>query len=258
MSRWRKGLVQRGGLAMLLVCLGCTSYGSGTSRSAPQAAPGSPIALQLCVNEWNLMNPTRFSETIAAVTALPRCAVTLPNTYSPSPGMSSCSLGYKPVRARTLHCLALSLGFRCTLNQYRAYECPSHGGEISVASWNARLTTTGALILDRPPQPRPVTKPPGWATRYPHTDGFIIPWIDDTGKLRGGLTLAGSDAGACASHGSGATGVPTVLRCYGRTKVFDPCFARFRNWATVGTFAACPEAPGATRFVRFRITHAVA
>lgn len=240
---------------MSAICLGCASSGNATRASQREAAENPQVTLQLCVNEWNLMNPTRFAAVIAAVTALPRCTVTLPQKYTPVPGQS-CSRGDTSVVARTVHCLARDVGFICRLNKHRAYECPEHGSKISVATWNARLTTSRILTLNRPPHPRPPTSPPGWTTRYPHADGFIIPWIDSTGRLRKGLTLAGSQEGPCAGA-SDATNAPTALRCYGQTRVFDPCFPSSRRWSTGKTVAACAEAPGSTRFVRFRITRAV-
>lgn len=248
-------LIHAGVLATLVVGLSGALNAAAWTTSEPQAVPGSQTVLQRCVDEWNLMNPTRFGATIAAVNTRPRCTVTVAHTYSPVPGMS-CSRGDETFPGPRRLCLARGIGFICQLNQYGAYACPEHGGTISVATWNARLTNARTLVLDQPPHSRPVTTPPAWVTQYRHKDGFIIPWIGTTGRLQKGLILTGSYDGPCAGA-SDATTAPTAIRCYGSTKVFDPCFPPTRNWATGHAIAACAEAPGSTHFVRFRISRAV-
>src|SRR5439155_12554596 len=92
------------------------------------------------------------------------------------------------------------------------------------------------------------TSPLPWQQRYPHADGFILPWTS-VGTLRPGLHLVESEHGAC---GDGVEHVVprSAIRCVdARTSApTDPCFPQRPNFGA-GDVAAC-GAPGNTTFLR--------
>jgi hypothetical protein len=209
-------------------------------------------AQQRCVDRWNQMKMS-WTRTIAIVAPHPRCTITLAYTYRPD--RSSCRPPARLLPRTPKLCLDRNLSFECVINRYGAYQCPTHASAASLRGWNAAVTQGGRrLVLDRPPPTNPKTPLPPWARRYPHMDGFILPWTS-TGRLREGLTLRGQYKGKCAPI-SETTTANGALRCVDprSNNRFDPCFPSKASWEHAGVVAACAEAPGSTTFQRLTIS----
>jgi hypothetical protein len=116
---------------------------------------------------------------------------------------------------------------------------------------NGRTDRRGVLTLTVPLPGTHATPPLSWQRRYPHVDGFILPWTR-AGTLRPGLRFAETKHGNC---GLGAEHVvpKSAIRCVDRMSAqFDPCFPEQRNFRA-GDVAAC-GGPGDTSFIRWLIT----
>jgi hypothetical protein len=108
--------------------------------------------------------------------------------------------------------------------------------------------------LDVPLEGTHATQPLPWQRRYPHVDGFTLPWIRG-GTLRRGLRLDEGGGVHFRGHcfrGSQQTVARAALRCVSDVQ-FDPCFAPAGNWNHRGAIIACAY-PGGTGFSRFVIT----
>jgi hypothetical protein len=144
----------------------------------------------------------------------------------------------------------------CRIDAAGGYDCPLVTSDGMPALRNANGTTDrrGFLKLDVPLEGTHPTPPLAWQRRYPHVDGFILPWTP-AGSLRRGLTFdqAGGPRhyrGTC-SLGSQQTVAKAALRCVSDVQ-FDPCFAPAADWNHSGAIVACMSA-GRTRFGRFEI-----
>lgn len=145
----------------------------------------------------------------------------------------------------------------CVINKFGAYECWSHANSTTGASraWNAAVKRHGVLVLDHPPKLRQPTPLPSWATRYPHEQGYIIPWTK-TGQLRSGLMLRRTRERAWCSVDSEEASSTLALRCGTNLLIYDPCFAHQSRGKeapvfaeTPGVLVACATAPGSRMFV---------
>jgi hypothetical protein len=240
---------------LLLACVVVLAVVSiAVPTASTQAVPklSGTEAQQRCVDRWSQME-MHWSRTIAIVTSHPRCAITLAYTYRPY-GSSSCRPPARLLPGTPKLCLDRDSSFKCVINRYGAYECPTHASAASLRGWNAAVTQGRRLVLARPPQTSPKTPLPPWARRYPYVDGFILPWTR-TGQLRAGLTLVARYKGKCAPI-SETTTANGALRCGDpRTNIrFDPCFPQKASWEHGGVVAACAEAPGSTTFRRLTIS----
>lgn len=144
----------------------------------------------------------------------------------------------------------------CIIEVTGGYSCPlvSSDGMPALRNMNATTGHHGVLKLNVPIAGTHRTPPLAWQRRYPHVDGFILPWTA-AGKLRRGLTFNRVDEarhfrGHCF-RGSEQTILKVALRCVSDVQ-FDPCFASTGHWNHLGAIIAC-AAPGWTSFSRFVI-----
>jgi hypothetical protein len=195
---------------------------------------------QVCVDHWNNTNMKWNWAQRAIVQARP-CRVTIAAQH------------YRGAVPR-------SRGFRCQLNTHGAYGCPSHynvagpgplGGEQAIKGWNARLRSSGRLILDDPPRDARPTPPPNWASRYPVVGGLIVPFTA-AGQLRPGLRLRGPLRYDVCSRGRMWTS-NGPLRCGETLAAEIRCFPP-RQRVQVGDQLACPMEEGSRVFTRLVLT----
>jgi hypothetical protein len=146
----------------------------------------------------------------------------------------------------------------CVIEVTGGYECPlvTSDGMPPLRNVNATTDHRGVLKLDVPIAGTHATPPLAWQRRYPHVDGFILPWTP-AGKLRRGLSFdrvgeAQHYRGHCF-RGSQQTIVKTALRCVSDVQ-FDPWFAPTAHWNHPRAIIACAS-PGWTSFSRFVIDH---
>jgi hypothetical protein len=142
----------------------------------------------------------------------------------------------------------------CRIDATGGYECPlvTSDGMPPLRNKNGTTDRRGVLKLDAPLEGTHATPPLAWQRRYPHVDGFILPWTR-AGTLRRGLSFdqaggARHYRGTC-SRGSQQTVAKPALRCFSDVQ-FDPCFAPAADWNHPGAIVACASA-GWTRFGRF-------
>jgi hypothetical protein len=232
---------------VFLVAAGLTVVlGWGTGNAAVRSAASARQALRTCVDRWNQDNMVSWGSMSVRIAIRPldpreRAAV---------------SFGDDKQRRCTLS-LAGRQGdntWICRIGDSGGYECPlvTSDGMPRLSSPNGRTGRHGALRLDVPLSGTRPTPPLLWQRRYPHVDGFILPWTR-TGKLRSGLRLVGSERGACGSFAEHR--LPrSAVRCVDRrTAAYsEPCFPQRRDFRR-RDLAAC-AAPGLTVFRRWLIT----
>ena len=143
----------------------------------------------------------------------------------------------------------------CIIDVSGGYECPlvTSDGMPPLRNKNGMTDARGFLKLDVPLAGTHAAPPLAWQ-RYPHVDGFVLPWTP-AGKLRHGLSFDRSgasrhDRGNCF-RGSQQTVANAALRCVSDVQ-FDPCFAPAGDWSRLGAVVACAS-PGGTSFSRFVI-----
>ena len=144
----------------------------------------------------------------------------------------------------------------CIIEVTGGYDCPlvTSDGMPPLKNKNGMTDRRGVLKLDAPLSGTHATPPLAWQKRYPHVDGFILPWAR-AGNLRRGLSFdvvreVRRYRGHC-DRGSQQTIAMAALRCVSDVQ-FDPCFAPNEHWKRPGTIIACAS-PGWTRFSRFVI-----
>lgn len=118
---------------------------------------------------------------------------------------------------------------------------------------NGTTDQRGILRLDVPLEGTHAIPPLAWQRRYPHVDGFILPWTR-AGTLRRGLSFeqsGGARYRGTISPGSQQTVAKAALRCVSDVQ-FDPCFVSAADWNHPGAIVACAST-GWTRFDRFVI-----
>jgi hypothetical protein len=78
----------------------------------------------------------------------------------------------------------------CFIDRAGGYECPlvTSDGMAPLRNKNGTTDRRGVLRLDVPLEGTHATPPLAWQRRYPHVDGFILPWTR-AGKLRRGLSF---------------------------------------------------------------------
>jgi hypothetical protein len=172
------------------------------------------------------------------------------------------SVLYEPNRAGRRCTLSLAArpgqnSWICQIDAAGGYECPlvTSDGMPPLRNKNGTTDRRGILKLDAPLEGTRATPPLAWQRRYPHIDGFILPWTRAR-RLRPGLSFdrAGEARhlrGHCF-HGSQQTVAKAALRCVSDVQL-DPCFAPAPDWNHRGAIVACAY-PGWTRFSRFVIT----
>lgn len=221
--------------------------GIGWARAAPSTDRAAPLAqaLRTCVDRWNQDNMVSWGSmsvriSIRGLGARERSVLTIPN-----PGQRRCTLS-----------LAARPGdnsWICRIADTGGYDCPLVTSDGMPPLRNANGTTDhrGVLKLDVPLKGTHATPPLPWQRRYPHVDGFILPWTR-AGKLRSGLRFGGTERGSCGFWVEHR--VPrSAGRCVSSAGViFEPCFPR-RRYFRAGDVAAC-DAPGDTSFIRWVIT----
>jgi hypothetical protein len=167
---------------------------------------------------------------------------------------------YEP-RPRERHCtlsLAGSAGdstWICILDVAGGYDCPlvTSDGMPPLRNPNGRTDRRG-ILRGVPLAGTHATPPLEWQRRYPHVDGFILPWTGD-GRLRPGLSFIQTGPnrhlrGGC-SRGSEHVVPKASLRCLSDVQI-DPCFSPTPDWNHHGAIVACGY-PGWTKFNRFVI-----
>jgi hypothetical protein len=228
-------------VALLLAgCRGSASSGKRSSSITASRAVVTPAQrLRRCVDRWN-QGRMEWGPTVARALARPRCTVVLAYTYSR--GDATCSPD-KSLPAHPGLCLDRAASFTCTLDRFEAYFCPSHADRVPVRKANADVGADGRLRLHRPLARTHATSLRDWQRRYTYRDGYIYPWTRN-GKLRTGLKLVGHFHGQCSRWSD------ISIRCVAGSLLIYPCYPQRATWHR-GTFlAACPTAPGATRFYR--------
>jgi len=190
---------------------------------------------------WGSMS-VRIS--IRGLTARERSLLLIPN-----PGQRRCTLllAARPGKNTWI----------CVIDPAGGYYCPlvTSDGMPPLRAANGRTDRRGALTLNAQLQGTRATPPLAWQRRYPHVDGYILPWTR-AGSLRPGLRFdqtggAQHYRGTCF-RGSRQTVAKAALHCVSDLQ-FDPCFAPTANWNRRGTIVACARS-GLTRFGRFVIT----
>jgi hypothetical protein len=134
------------------------------------------------------------------------------------------------------------------------YDCPlvTSDGMPPLKDANGTTDRRGVLKLDVRLTGTHATPPLLWQRRYPHVDGFILPWTQ-AGKLRSGLRFVATERGSCGRWVEHR--VPrSAVRCVdSRTSGYsDSCFPERRSFRA-GDLAAC-GAPGDVTFIRWLIS----
>jgi len=183
-----------------------------------------------------------------------RACVVLLAVHSPRDPSGGC-FGGAALPAYPNFCVQNNSTWVCALNDFGAYECPTHADEASLGARNATTDKRGFLKLDVPLRGTRATPPLAWQRRYPHTDGWIEPWARSGMLLRGlRLDLKIDRGGGTCSRGSEETVVKSALRCVWRGRAqIDPCFPQHPDWNHRGAVVACATSPGSTIFGRFVI-----
>jgi hypothetical protein len=123
------------------------------------------------------------------------------NLYEPNPRQRQCTLS-----------LAGRPGdntWICIIDDAGGYVCPlvTSDGMPPLRNKNGTTDRHGVLKLDVPLVGTHATPPLAWQRRYPHVDGFILPW-----------TRLGARAGGCASTDAKERGTFGVAVSAGRSK----------------------------------------
>jgi hypothetical protein len=215
--------------------------GHGWVTAAPSAQ-----ALRACVDRWNQDNMVGWGSmsvrvAIRGLTARERTRLSIPD-----PGRRRCTV--------TLASRPGDDTWICQMGDTGGYDCPLVTSDGMPPLRNANGTTDhrGVLKLTVPPKGTHATQPLRWQRRYPHADGFILPWTRAR-KLRPGLRFVVTERGSCVRFVEHR--VPrSAVRCIdSRTSTYsDSCFPQRRNFRA-GDLAAC-EAPGDTNLIRWVIT----
>lgn len=245
-TRSRGFVVNRLKVAAAFVAIGAFVAVATPARSSATAA--SPAqALRTCVDRWNQDNMVSWGSmtvrvAIRGLNARERSVLSVPD-----PGRRLCTLS-----------LAGGVGdntWICQVGIAGGYYCPliTSDGMPPLTKPNGRTDRRGVLKLDVPLKGTHATPPLPWQRRYPHVDGFILPWTR-AGKLRAGLRFAGlTERGKCG-HWVEHRVPRSAIRCVdARTGgIDDSCFPQRRTFRA-GDVAAC-GAPGDTTFTRWLIT----
>ena len=228
--------------ASLLVATLMASACAGSRGSSPPTgghlAISSAQVLRTCVDRWNQSNMVGWGPAPVNV------AFREPNANEHSSMVLS---------SRRQCIVAIPAGggtWTCVLVSPGAYWCPPLHEPTGrpLTHKNATINGRGVLNLD---VPLPGTHPTPSLTwqRYPHLDGFVLPWTR-RGKLRAGLRFQGEGRGRCFRVDETARAGISCLRP--DDSRFDACFPQRQHWRA-GDLAACGGL-GGTSFVRWTIT----
>jgi hypothetical protein len=206
---------------------------------------GSLQRLRLCFDRWNQGRMIDWGPSVAAVSSLPRCTVSMAYVTTTNPSFS-CKPGVVwPGHAG--YCIDRHSTFVCELNHRGAYLCPGHVNGGPLPTENARLSRSGRLTPEMSLRGTHSTSRLAWQRRYTFRDGYIYPWTT-SGRLRNGLTLTGDYSGTSDLW------IGPGYRCGTKTGslLIIPCYPR-RTALPKATVGACPDAPGSTHFLRIRM-----
>lgn len=208
-------------------------------------------ALRVCIDRWNQGRMLSWGPTLAFVSARPRCTVSLAVHYVRK-AATGCVKG-APLPTYAGFCVDRSVVYICVINRFGGYVCPSNADTAGRALKlrNASTDTRGHLTPDTPLRGTHGTPPLQWQRRYPHVDGWILPWAED-GRLRNGLQFRARERGDCF-RASQQTATRSAVRCASGPRSTDPCFPRAAPLRP-GDIVACPNAPGDTSFTRFVVS----
>jgi hypothetical protein len=211
----------------------------GLAAPSRSSTPGLQ-ALRTCIDRWNQGHMTGWGSMSA------RVAVRALDARE----RSAVSFGDDAKRRCTIS-LAGRPGdnsWICRIGDTGAYDCPlvTSDGMPRLVHVNGRTDRRGILTLNVPLTGTQPTPPLAWQRRYPHVDGYILPWTG-AGRLRPGLRFADTERGPCGpwvEHRLPRSG----MRCVDRRTAayYEPCFVQ-------GDVAAC-AGPGSTTFVRWRVS----
>jgi hypothetical protein len=236
----------------LCFAFGLSVLGAGCDWAKRAAATNRSVsprqALRVCVDRWNQGNMLRWRSmsvriSIRGLSARERSVLSEPN-----PTQRRCTLSLAPRPGENT--------WICIIDDAGGYECPlvTSDGMPPLRNNNGMTDRRGVLKLDVPLAGTHAAPPLDWQRRYPHVDGFILPWTR-AGRLRQGLSFervgeARHHRGDCF-RGSQQTVARAALRCVSDVQ-FDPCFAPAGDWNHLGAVVACAY-PGGTGFSRFLI-----
>ena len=225
-----------------------TSTASALARPSQQSAvTSSAQALRTCVDRWNQDTMVGWGSRSVRIAIRGLDAGEPSSLRTPNPERRICTVS-----------LAGRTGdntWICQIGNSGGYDCPliTSDGMPPLRNANGRTNRRGVLKLNVPLKGTHATPPLPWQRRYPHVDGFILPWTRG-GKLRAGLRFTLTERGAC-----GFFVEHIVPRSAGRcvdartSAISEPCFPQRRTFRA-GDLAAC-SAPGDTTFVRWTVTH---
>jgi hypothetical protein len=269
--------------ASFLAAVGCRSHreasppdrARSTEADKVLLSPSGAQALRICVDRWNQANmigwgPALVRISVRRLDATELAAVGLRNSERPrcvasfalesrADPETGCSADIA-VPGKPGWCADRSGTFNCAINPFGAYNCPLIHEPLGppLRGKNATTDERGVLTLDARLKGTRATPPLGWQ-RYPHRDGFIEPWTG-AGKLRPGLSFAGSAHGPCGGgieETFGKSGVrciaPAGARFAPEGAIFGPCYPSRRDFRP-GDVAACSNGPGDTSFRRWTIS----
>jgi hypothetical protein len=176
-------------IGLLLALPGCRSERRASSTnpapvstkgSSARPAPVASQALRTCVDRWNQDNMLGWGSRSVRVAIRGLNAGERSRLYEPNPGQRICtiSLADRPGDNTWI----------CQIDARGGYECPlvTSDGMPPLRNQNGTTDRRGVLKLDVPLKGTHATPPLAWQRRYPHVDGFILPWTR-AGRLRNGL-----------------------------------------------------------------------
>ena len=229
-------------LAGTLAVVGCAG---GRALARPGASPAAAQALRTCVDRWNQDNMLGWGSmwvriAFRALNARERSLVSFGDDAQ---RRCTVSIARRPGDNSWI----------CRIDATGGYECPLHtsDGMPPLRNANGKADRRGVVKLAVPLKGTRATPPLSWQRRYPHVDGYILPWTP-AGALRRGLRFVGTQRGSCGFF------VETVVprsagRCVSSAgEIFEPCFPRGRDFRPRDV-AAC-SGPGSTKFLRWVVT----
>jgi hypothetical protein len=232
---------------VLLIAAGVVVVAGWGARDAVMRSAASPDqALRSCVDRWNQDKMLSWGSMSVGISIRRLDARERDRVSFGDDAQRRCTVSLA-VRAE-------DNSWICRIGGTGGYVCPlvTSDGMPRLKNVNGTTDRRGFLKLDVPLKGTHATPPLPWQQRYPHVDGFILPWTR-AGELRRGLRFDRTERGRCGHFVE--TVVPrSAVRCVdSRTFAWtEPCFPQRRNFRA-GDLAAC-TAPGLTGFTRWLIT----
>ena len=231
--------------------VGVFGFAAGNAVSRSVASPAQ--ALRTCVDRWNQGNMLGWGSMSVRIAIRPLNARERDRLVIPDHAQRRCTLSLADRPGQN--------SWICRIDDAGGYDCPlvTSDGMPPLRNANGKTDRRGVLKLGVPLKGTHATPPLFWQRRYPHVDGFILPW-SASGQLRRGLRFTSYGHGWC-SHGTQAViGAPrhlfkVLFRCGPLNYSWraDPCFAKTRP-VRRGDVVACAGPPGSIAFLRFKIT----